>query len=374
MPWDIGAGIAGAAKVGGDLMLDSVRRERNLADARSMEDMKVAIEQEKQKRIAEIVGGVSRTKDVEIAGPTEDGSSLGTTKQQKTEHEYSREVGDELTKRGLINEAGKFYDRADKHEDRTERASDRDEDRKVRAAAQASADEKWRKTFEETVRHNKTIEARAGAERISPAARAQLELASTQVSSAHKEETLAAKSLEAMRRNPLANPEQIAQAEQEYKFAKEGVRQAIRNYDELGAGHYGDKWKRSSEVVPTPAVPAGAPIEIRYKGTTPYKMGPNGTPVPATAEDVARAVKQKAGGVVEKETATAVSASTGLINDNEGLHRANPEHRKAMNEVETIETRLSYLKQTDAAPATIRQVEADLVAAKQKVRALQFRN
>lgn len=259
MPWDIGAGIAGAAKVGGDLMLDSVKRERNLADARSMEDMKAAIEQEKQKRIAEIVGGVSRTKDVEIAGPTEDGSSLGTTKQQKTEHEYSREVGDELTKRGLINEAGKFYDRADKHEDRTERASDRDEDRKVRAAAQVSADEKWRKQFDETLRHNKAIEARAGAERISPAARAQLELASTQVSSAHKEETLAAKSLEAMRKNPLANPEQIAQAEQEYKLAKEGVRQAIRNYDELGAGHFGDKWKRSSEVAPAPAVPAGAP-------------------------------------------------------------------------------------------------------------------
>jgi hypothetical protein len=151
MPWDFGAGVAAAAGAGAGLIGDSIKRERNLEDATNLEALKSKVEQEKQARIAEIVGSVSRTKDVQIAGPTEDGSSLGTMQQPKAEHEYAREVGDALTSKGLITDAGKFYDRADRHEDKTEL-------RTTQAAKQKSDDEKWRATFEETKRfHNETL-------------------------------------------------------------------------------------------------------------------------------------------------------------------------------------------------------------------------
>lgn len=370
MPWDFGAGVAAAAGAGAGLIGDSIKRERDLQGAAGLLALKEKVEQDKQARIAAIIGGVSRTKTVDVA----DESGGHTVDQAKPEAEYRRERGDALTKVGLIDAADREYNRADVHEDKTER-------RETAAAKQKSDDERWRvtearqdKLWTETVRHNKAMEARAGADRISPAARAQLEMASTHVNSAHRAESEAAKALDAVRKNPAAMPDQVAQAEAEYKSSKGAVASALKQYDEIGAAHFGDKWKKASEVAPAVA-DNGAPIEIKYKGDVPYKQGPDGKAIPATPEDVARAAKQKAGGpkpaAADKGPAPAPVA-TGMINDTEGLHRANPEHREAMDEVKTIETRLSYLKQTDAAPATIRQVEADLVAAKQKVRALQF--
>jgi hypothetical protein len=264
MPWDFGAGVAAAAGAGAGLIGDSIKRERNLEDATNLEALKSKVEQEKQARIADIVRGVSRTKDVPISGPTEDGSSLGTMQQPKAEHEYSREVGDALTQKGLITDAGKFYDRADRHEDKTER-------RDTAAAAQKSADEKWKttearqdKVWEETVRHNKALEAKAGAERISPAARAQLEMASTYVSSAHRAEAEAAKAFDAVRKNVAADPAQLAAAESEYKLSKAATASALKQYDQFGAAHFGDKWKK----VETAAAPAagGAPQDVRVGG------------------------------------------------------------------------------------------------------------
>lgn len=151
MPWDFGAGVAAAAGAGAGLIGDSIKRERNLEDATNLEALKSKVEQEKQARIADIVKSVSRTKTVPISGPTEDGSSLGTMQQPKAEHEYSREVGDALTQKGLITDAGKFYDRADRHEDKTEL-------RTTQAAKQKSDDERWNATHTETVRfHNETL-------------------------------------------------------------------------------------------------------------------------------------------------------------------------------------------------------------------------
>lgn len=162
MPWDFGAGVAAAAGAGAGLIGDSIKRERNLEDATNLEALKQKTEQDKQARIAAVLNGVSRTKDVPIAGPTEDGSSLGTTQQAKPEAEYRRERGDALTKAGLIDLSEREYAAADRHEDKTERAADRDEDRKVRAAAQKSADEKWQEQLAENKRQHKERMAQLG--------------------------------------------------------------------------------------------------------------------------------------------------------------------------------------------------------------------
>lgn len=261
MPWDIGAGVAAAAGAGAGLIGDSIKRERNLEDATNLEALKARVEQDKQARIAAIIGGVSRNKTVAISGPTEDGSSLGTMEQAKPEGEYRRERGDALSKAGMINEADREYNRADVHEDKSER-------RETAAAAQVSADEKWRatearqdKVWEETVRHNKALEAKAGADRISPAARAQLEMASTYVNSAHRAEAEAAKALEAGRKDTMAPPEKIKQLETDYQQSKTAVKIALKQYDQIGAAHFGEQWKKTEAVV---AVPAGAVPGDKY--------------------------------------------------------------------------------------------------------------
>jgi len=262
MGWDFGAGVAAAAGAGAGLIGDSIKRERDLQGATDLEALKQKIEQEKQARIAAIVGGVSRTKDVAIAGPTEDGSSLGMTQKPKDETEYLREVGDKLTGAGIIDQGGKFYDRADKH-------ADRETMRTTQAAAQKSADERWRatearqdKVWEETVRHNTALEAKAGADRISPAARAQLEMASTYVNSAHRVEAEAAKALEAGRKDSLATPEKIKQLETDYQQSKTAVVIALKQYDQIGAAHFGEQWKKTETVAP--AVTGGGAGKIVY--------------------------------------------------------------------------------------------------------------
>jgi hypothetical protein len=155
MPWDIGAGVAAAAGAGAGLIGDSIKRERNLEDATNLEALKSKIEQDKQARVAAVLASVSRTKTVDISGPTEDGSSLGTTEQAKPEAEYRRERGDALSKAGMIDHSEREYAAAD-------RSDDKHELRTTQAAAQKSADEKWKATHEETKRfHDATIRQQA---------------------------------------------------------------------------------------------------------------------------------------------------------------------------------------------------------------------
>ena len=157
MPWDFGAGVAAAAGAGAGLIADSIKRERDLQGATDLEALKQKIEQDKQARIAAIVGGVSRTKDVPIAGPTVDGSSLGVESQPKPEGEYRRERGDALSKAGLIDYSEKEYAAADRHEENMF-------NRTTQAAKQKSDDEKWHATNAELIRHHKSLEAKAAAQ------------------------------------------------------------------------------------------------------------------------------------------------------------------------------------------------------------------
>lgn len=157
MPWDFGAGVAAAAGAGAGLIGDSIKRERDLQGATDLEALKQKIEQDKQARIAAIVGGVSRTKDVPIAGPTVDGSSLGVESQPKPEGEYRRERGDALSKAGLIDYSEKEYTAADRHEENMF-------NRTTQAAKQKSDDEKWHATNNELIRHHKSMEAKAAAQ------------------------------------------------------------------------------------------------------------------------------------------------------------------------------------------------------------------
>lgn len=157
MPWDFGAGIAAAAGAGASLMGDSIKRERDLQGAADLEALKEKIAQDKRAAVAAVVNSVSRTKDVQIAGPTEDGSSLGIIQQPKSESEYRREVGDKLQSVGFIEHAEKAYAAADRHEENMF-------NRTTQAAKQKSDDEKWHATNNELIRHHKSLEAKAAAQ------------------------------------------------------------------------------------------------------------------------------------------------------------------------------------------------------------------
>lgn len=103
-------------------------------------------------------------------------------------------------------------------------------------------DEKWQRQYSETVRHNKAVEANA-AEKLSPAAKAQLDSVTARVSSAQKAEVEAAKALETARKS-MADPAAIAQLEGEYRATKALVQTALTQYDAVGEAHFGDKWKK----------------------------------------------------------------------------------------------------------------------------------
>lgn len=159
--------------------------------------------------------------------------------------------------------------------------ADRQEDNVRNDAKQKSEDAKWHATaahqaevFKETVRHNKALESNANYGRIPPAAKAQLEMASTYVMSAHKAEAEAAKALEAARKDTLASPEKIKQLESEYQASKALVVTALKQYDQIGASHFGDQWKKT-EVEAAPKVTVD--VSKIPKGATQALLAGKGT-------------------------------------------------------------------------------------------------
>ena len=108
------------------------------------------------------------------------------------------------------------------------------------------------KTLQETIRHNKEMESRAG-EKLSPAARAQLEMASSSLTSAHKAEAEAFTALIAIQKDRAALPADVESAKRAYDASKKWTQDVHVRNNELGKALFGDEWK----VLETPA--AGAP-------------------------------------------------------------------------------------------------------------------
>ena len=121
------------------------------------------------------------------------------------------------------------------------------------------------KHLDETIRHNKALEkaalARTGAEKLSPAAKVQLDIASTGLASAQKEESLAAKLLAEASKSMDAAV--IESAKQEYATAKKGVTLAMAHYTQVGKAHLGDEWKDIVAPAPEKTTPAPPPEGAR---------------------------------------------------------------------------------------------------------------
>lgn len=124
-------------------------------------------------------------------------------------------------------------------------------------------------TLKETIRHNKALEANAAnrADKLSPAAKAQLEIASNGVNSAHKELSIAAKALDAAMKSGELDTEQkratIAAAQAEFKAAKNAVDIANAHYNKVGQAHLGAEWKTIEEEKPQDKPkPTPTPAEI----------------------------------------------------------------------------------------------------------------
>lgn len=116
----------------------------------------------------------------------------------------------------------------------------------------------------ETMRHNKALEDQA-AEKLTPAARANLEMASTYVTSAHKAEAEASKALDAARKDTMADPAKVAQLERDYQQSKAVVASALAQYNKIGAAHFPDQWQPITPDAAA-AVPTGAqPVRVGGK-------------------------------------------------------------------------------------------------------------
>lgn len=127
----------------------------------------------------------------------------------------------------------------------------RDENSEARAN---NTDAYNNKHLDEIIRHNKAVEAaawaRTGAEKLSPAAKVQLEIAGTSLGSAQKQESMAAKELSDAQRS--MNPEAIESAKRDWMAAKTGVKMAMDHYTQVGKAHLGADWKEIA--TPEPAV------------------------------------------------------------------------------------------------------------------------
>jgi len=111
------------------------------------------------------------------------------------------------------------------------------------------------KHLDEVIRHNKALEgaalARTGTEKLSPAAKVQLEIASAGLGSAQKQEQEAAKAY-SVAMNGM-DPEAKAAAKADLVAAKAGVTMAMRHYSETGKAHLGDGWKELGTAAPAAA-------------------------------------------------------------------------------------------------------------------------
>jgi len=233
------------------LDLDQTTRDRNVADA-----------------------ATERTRIEGEAQGMADAESSGFINSARSQYQNST-LSDEDKAAGLAAvdaaEAGGAYKRAPTNAERlqakgdytgAENVKNLERDNARLDSTFAAETEHRSKTLQETIRHNKQIEANQP-EKISPAARVQLEMASTYVTSAHRAEAEAAKAVEAGRKDTLASPDKIAQLEKDYQTSKAAVASALKQYDQIGASHFGDDWKKVE--APAPA-DTGGKQDVRVGG------------------------------------------------------------------------------------------------------------
>lgn len=138
------------------------------------------------------------------------------------------------------------------NEKRSEHDMRRDENADKRAT---NADAYNNKHLDEIIRHNKALEGaareRSGAEKLSPAAKVQLEIASSRVGSAQKEESLAATALNIIsKEGQMADPVKLKEAKDAYGDAKKNVTNAFDLYNKTGKAHLGESWKELETTQP----------------------------------------------------------------------------------------------------------------------------
>lgn len=324
----IGTGLTEAAPVAArtaesyvQAQIDEAKQERLMEMKRKMTKDDAA---EERARVAEYGKPIVGQKDAatgliaESAG-LNDASSVGADEnvgvdvQKKSRAPLPRESQQRAIEAGDLVSAERFGKDADRQEDNA-RLDKR----------QISEDAKWHatearqeKVWQETVRHNKALEANANYGRILPAAKAQLEMASTYVTSAHKAEAEAAKALEAGRKDTLASPEKIRQLETDYQSSKATVMAALKQYDQIGAAHFGEQWKKAAEVAPAPA-DNGALQKAHADAKAALATGR------ITREEVnKRLVAKGLAPLPDTDTPAAAKSESGLIGERSGAN--NPE-------------------------------------------------
>lgn len=338
----VGKGMAVVAEKAIDDEYSRMKEERIAENALRMDDIK---------RSRDVAGAATeRTRIEGEAQGMADTESSGFINSARSQYQNST-LSDEDKAAGLAAvdaaESGGAYKRAPTNAERLQAKGDYkgaedvknlERDNARLDSTFAAETEHRSKTLQETIRHNKSMEAKAG-EKLSPAARAQLEMASTYVTSAHRAEAEAAKALEAGRKDTLASPEKIKQLEGDYKTSKDAVTSALKQYDQIGALHFGEQWKK----IETPAVeppPAGGKIVYGADG----KIVRDKPAAPAAGDKPA--APAAGGNEIQKIDAEIATIRTSLNTDK--TRRTNPlkggGEILSADEVSRLEARLSELK------------------------------
>lgn len=280
------------------LRMDETKRSRDLAGA--------ATERARVETDATTIAGRRKVTPPDVAAQT-DASAIALEKAYE-----AGTIPDSVKQQGLIglseyatnaavpNTKVTARDRLQaqgKHEELA-RLEQRDNEHAAAMDDKAADNTRLNTALGETIRHNKALEDNA-AEKLTPAARANLEMASTYVTSAHKAEAEAAKALDAARKDTMADPAKVAQLERDYQQSKAVVASALAQYNKIGATHFPDQWQPI-----TPDSVVAAPT-----GTQPVRVGGKVIGHASTkAEADALVAKHKKGG------SSAPTDGGGLIN------------------------------------------------------------
>lgn len=225
---------ASATKIGSD------RKSQALTDAQNDPEINgvQSVDSQDTLKKAGIVGSRAQSLD-DRATAAENLGYMPEAKEIRGQQqiENARDVNERLIASGEAR---------DKHQMRRDEISDN------RAVAKDAYDNKH---LDEVIRHNKALEgaalARTGAEKLSPAAKVQLEIASAGLGSAQKQEQEAAKAYSVAMNG--TDPEAKVSAKADLVAAKTGVAMAMRHYSETGKAHLGADWKELGTPAPDAA-------------------------------------------------------------------------------------------------------------------------
>jgi hypothetical protein len=232
------------------IMMEDLKRDRAKKDGQAISD---GADQMRQQRISDQIGGQSGTPLTEEQAKTIAASPEALKASGIVDRTRAGLMDDQISvaqKLGLEDHVKNLRGQQDVElrRDSEERRANTDE------RHWDVTQENYKASNAESIRHNKAVEAnqaamRSASEKLSPSAKAQLEMASEVMVSAGRAESAAVMAYKTA--SATMDPQQIAAAKADIDSARAGVAQAQSRYNAIGKAHL-TEWKDVDAVSASP--------------------------------------------------------------------------------------------------------------------------